>query len=502
MDEEITGQDLEPEVMRRKYSQSERENIPLEDFGDPDNRAFPIKVAEDVIHAAERLHNASGNQATIKARIKKIAKRKGFPLPDTWTDGDSNKKEKRSVEGDLTRALDTTQSLHMYVPITRRDDKEWIIEGQATSDVVDYYDTVFDYESSKKAFAKWRGNIREMHQPKAVGRALEVVPNDEQHAITVRARISRGAADTWEKIKDGTLTGFSIGVPAGKYKVRTVERGGRSIPEYYDHDLAEISVVDNAGSPGCDVAIVRADGLMTEILDNTEESATPPQPEGDLNRAGSRISHVTQDALHGMRDGHLRNAQSTMILCMCEACMGMLSILDPDGDGDIDAFGGYLDIDGDGGSQDMMAGYRNIEPAIQRAIAPTLQRFNALLSSLAATNIHHDNNSPTIDTTAIERRLDTIEQNASGIAEVRSLLSEVKELAERIAAQPQSGGPIANGAAMDKILATQGGQPAAAMTDAAVITRAAQLGLLKNNEQGQILGATAQIREIMQRSGV
>ncbi len=142
-----------------------------------------------------------------------------------------------------------TESAFMYVPITRIDKDKWVVEGQATSDAVDYYDTTFDYESSKRAFAAWRGNIREMHQDKAVGRAIEVTPNDESHTIDVRAFVSRGARDTWEKVLDGTLSGFSIAVPKGKYKARTVERNGRAIKEYYDHELAELSLVDNPGSP-------------------------------------------------------------------------------------------------------------------------------------------------------------------------------------------------------------------------------------------------------------
>src|SRR5579859_5569175 len=154
----------EPEILRKKYSQSEREAMPLSDFGDPDNRAFPIKVAEDVIHAAERLHNASGSQAAIKARIKKIAKRKGFPLPKSW-------EEEGSKGGN--RAMEPQIAAQMFVPITRIDKDKWEIEGQATSDVIDHYETIFDYESSKKAFQRWAGNIREMHQNKAVGHAIE-----------------------------------------------------------------------------------------------------------------------------------------------------------------------------------------------------------------------------------------------------------------------------------------------------------------------------------------
>ena len=52
-------------------------------FAGPHN-SFPIRNQEDVIHAAERLHNAGGNQASIRARIVSIARAHGYKLPKTW----------------------------------------------------------------------------------------------------------------------------------------------------------------------------------------------------------------------------------------------------------------------------------------------------------------------------------------------------------------------------------------------------------------------------------
>lgn len=73
------------------YSQKARDKMDDSDFGDPENQAFPIKTAQDVINAASRLHNSKGNQSAIKARIKRIARRKGFPLPQTWQDEEKEK---------------------------------------------------------------------------------------------------------------------------------------------------------------------------------------------------------------------------------------------------------------------------------------------------------------------------------------------------------------------------------------------------------------------------
>ena len=375
----------------------------------------------------------------------------------------------------------TDTSAFMYVPITRIDPKEWIVEGQATSDVIDHYETIFEYDSSKRAFEAWRGNIREMHDPtKAVGRAVEWIPDDDNHAITVRARISRGARDTWEKVNDGTLSGFSIGVPAGKYKTRTVERNGKSIKMYYDHELAEVSLVDNPGSPGCNIAVVRADGVATDVLDDSEEE-TPPAPE-DVTRAGARVSHVMQSQLHGMRDGYFQNLRQILDLCACEVCLEICAILDPDGDGDGDIHPAW-DMDGDGGSgggdggryQDMIGpGVRNLEAAITRHMAPMITRVNAMLSSYASRTIPTYPQPQEFSTEPIERRIADVERAFdTKLTEVRSVLTEVKELAVRIAAMPMPGGPVTT--PVDKRLATSPQAGYNQQDDIAALQRAAQL---------------------------
>ena len=460
---------LEPELFRDKYPDSKRKNMPASAFCGP-GKSFPVTDAEDVIHASQRLHNATGSQASIKACVIGKAKKNGWPLPDTWTDGSKD------------RAMETEQAF-MYVPITRIDKDEWVVEGQATSDAIDSYGTVFDYDSSKRAFQAWRGNIREMHDStKAVGRAVEITPDDDNHAIAVRARISRGARDTWEKVLDGTLSGFSIGVPKGKYKVKEVQRNGKNVPMYYDHELAEVSLVDNPGSPGCNIAVVRADGVATEVLDDTEEEQATVNSDvnPDLTRAGARISHATQDQVHSIRDGHLQGVAKAIAICVCDECMALSAILDADQDGDIDVVNS-LDMDGDGGKPDgnMTSGMMNYSMAstIERQLNPLLTRVHAMLSSHAA---RPQIQQPTFSTEPIERRIADVERAFdTKLTEVRSLLSEVKELAVKIAAQPAPGGPIT----MEKRLATSPQQGYNPSEDIAALQRASQLVPLNQEDQ-------------------
>ena len=102
-------------------------------------------------------------------------------------------------------------NFHIFVPISKVDKENRTVEGWATTETIDKQNEVVDYEGSKEAFSNWQGNIREMHEPKAVGKAVEVLPNDNEKRVWVKAYISKGANDTWEKVKEGILTGFSIG---------------------------------------------------------------------------------------------------------------------------------------------------------------------------------------------------------------------------------------------------------------------------------------------------
>jgi len=515
--------DAELELARRYYSQKERDSMPASSFCGP-NKTFPVESQEDVTNAAGLAGHAD-NPDSVRSCIKRKAKANGWSLPKSWTDGNrlleadlerakqaathppytgrhshghpheidgyahehshehQNDNEHDHTHTHTNRALTTDVEQHMYVPITRIDKDEWLVEGQATSDAIDAYGTIFDYDSSKRAFQTWRGNIREMHDPKkAVGRAIEVMPDDDNHLIAIRARISKGARDTWEKVMDGTLSGFSIGVPKDKYKLKTVERNGKSVPVYYDHELAEVSLVDNPGSPGCNIAVVRADGVATEVLDNTpaEPTETP-----DITRAGARVSHATQSDLHGLRDSHLQNAKKTMQICACDECNTGMSALDPDGDGDIDLLPmSSLDWDQDGGQSDMTQKYRNIEAEIQRHLAPVITRMQAILTQ----HISQPQPQAQVQQTSdpeITRHIEAMEVRfKSELGEVRSLLSEVKGLAEKIANTPLPGGPVATPVPVDKRLATQPAQGGYNPNDdIAALQRAAKLVPLDQESQ-------------------
>ena len=463
----------------RSLTKAERDAIDEEDFAGP-HHSFPINSQEH-LDAAAKLIGHADDPAAVKRKAISIAKRKGLKLPESWQeDEDKGKKERAD--------LSINPSLSMYFPIVRTDADQWVVEGQATSEAIDSYGTIFEYESSKKAFQEWikRGNIREQHDPrKAVGKALAVEFDDANKAIFVRARISKGARDTWEKILDGTLSGFSIGVPADA-KVKYVERGSnKKIPMYYDHRLAELSVVDAPGSPNCDMRpMVRADGVITDIVDDvveeettpeaqpeptTPEPTTPEQPTQQIERAGSRVSSDTKSKMHSSIAHTLHAAASQMQNCGCDDCCAAMKHIDPDEDGDVD-LGGYDDPDHDWqelynqSSSNDEEMERKISGMIERALQPVYTRLQGIAGTLARSNASsHTSTTPsfeTIVTGAITRAMEAANTAyASSLDEVRVSLETVRGQVERIADTPVPGAPIMNAGAMprptvDKRLAT------------------------------------------------
>lgn len=173
---------------------------------------------------------------------------------------------------------ESSDSMTMSFPImksARLEDGRLMIEGVATSEAVDSDDEVIDYESAKAAFSEWKGNIREQHDPKkAVGKAVEIVADDESKQIIVKAFISKGAQDTQDKIADGTLSCFSIG---GRVAKRIKEKATKSdgstadVTRLFIKRISETSVVDSGANPDSAFAIVKSDGDNLFLVEHGED---------------------------------------------------------------------------------------------------------------------------------------------------------------------------------------------------------------------------------------
>jgi DNA-binding ferritin-like protein len=195
------------------------------------------------------------------------------------------------------------ENFNLSFPIEMIKKEQRIISGIATADNIDKAGDIVDFSASLEAFKNWGGNIREMHSPVAVGKAVNFAPikikgsdGEEYNAIRVDAYISKGAQDTWEKILDGTLQAFSIG---GKVlqKSESTEKTfrGRPVNVIEKYVLGELSVVDNPANALATVDIIKRndDGGLDYVLDKASQFK---DPKGGLTAAGRAHFKQTEGA--------------------------------------------------------------------------------------------------------------------------------------------------------------------------------------------------------------
>ena len=169
-----------------------------------------------------------------------------------------------------------TEEFQLLFPLQKINAEKRIVTGIATADNIDLEGDVLDFNASMDAFSCWIGNIREMHDPtKAVGTLVDYRPTTifrdgkTYNAIEVDVYISKGAEDTWQKILDKTLKGFSVGGKVLERKPSYDEATGQPINLVMKYMLGELSVVDNPCNPaGVFMLIKRApDGQLVSAVE-------------------------------------------------------------------------------------------------------------------------------------------------------------------------------------------------------------------------------------------
>jgi hypothetical protein len=144
-------------------------------------------------------------------------------------------------------------NVRLSMPIGKVDVERRIVSGFATLDNVDRQGDIVTTESSIEAFKNFRGNLREMHQPSAVGKIVSFKedryfdPSVKKFysGVYVSAYVSKGAQDAWEKVLDGTYKGFSIGGNIKTWDDAYNDDLKKSIRIIKEYDLYELSLVDN-----------------------------------------------------------------------------------------------------------------------------------------------------------------------------------------------------------------------------------------------------------------
>lgn len=201
------------------------------------------------------------------------------------------------------------EEFNISFPISFVKKEERIVVGIATADNIDKSGDIVDFNASLDAFKSWAGNIREMHSPIAVGKAIKYEPvkvksddGNEYNAIKVEAYISKGAQDTWEKVLDGTLSAFSIG---GSIVEKSIDSSrlfrGKPVNIIKKYRLGELSLVDNPANALAVVDIIKMDTdgnleyVLEEMLDKARKQPLK-DPKGGLTAAGRRHFKQTEGA--------------------------------------------------------------------------------------------------------------------------------------------------------------------------------------------------------------
>ena len=227
-------------------------------------------------------------------------------------------------------------NLRLSMPFSKVDKERRIVSGFASLDNLDKQDDIVTAEASMEAFAKFRGNIREMHQPLAVGKMVNFKedkyfdPESKKFykGVFVSAYVSKGAQDTWEKVLDGTLTGFSIGGRMNKWDDAYDEKSDTQIRVIKEYDLVELSLVDSPANQFANiVSVEKVDGVDvfkgdSTVLENVfydKENGIVLASEND-----SEVSPVTGEQMQNI--GFVEktdNEKVTMIKFLVDSAKGI-----------------------------------------------------------------------------------------------------------------------------------------------------------------------------------
>jgi hypothetical protein len=149
--------------------------------------------------------------------------------------------------------------MNIFAEICKVDPEQRMVYGYASTEALDVQGERVSKDALAKALPDYMrfANIREMHQPSAVGVAKSA--EIDANGLYLAAKVVDD--DAWNKVKEGVYKGFSIG---GK----SVSKVDETITEMR---LSEISLVDRPANPDCVIEVWKADGLEVPAIDQLAE---------------------------------------------------------------------------------------------------------------------------------------------------------------------------------------------------------------------------------------
>jgi len=142
--------------------------------------------------------------------------------------------------------------MRLYAPIAKIDEAQHMVFGYASTEALDSQGEVVKREALEAALPDYMrfANIREMHQPSAVGVATEA--EMDERGLYLAAHIVDPTA--WEKVTSGVYKGFSIGGSV-------VQRDRAQKHVITGVKLSEISLVDRPANPEAVFTMYKADAV-------------------------------------------------------------------------------------------------------------------------------------------------------------------------------------------------------------------------------------------------
>jgi hypothetical protein len=166
------------------------------------------------------------------------------------------------------------ENFSYFLPLSKvekTDDGHRMVSGYASTPCLDIDGEIISLDAMKSAlpgYMEWR-NIRQMHQPLAIGVAKEA--NIDDVGLYLRGKIVD--ANAIRLLDEGVLKGFSIG---GK----KLSKKGNVITSL---DLVEISLVDRPANPECRIDAVKSAGSNKLQMFSRAEDDAPPATESETS---------------------------------------------------------------------------------------------------------------------------------------------------------------------------------------------------------------------------
>ena len=222
-------------------------------------------------------------------------------------------------------AQDITYAYFGGLTAKRGEDGYIRVKGLATDATLDLDEQICDPEWLKEAMPEWFkiGNIREMHQSKAIGKAMEMEQSGTGYVVEAKIVDSEAA----RLVEEGIYTGFSVGIKSARVEKSADAPGGM----IRSGKIVEVSLVDRPANPSCVIELAKSvKGKLvkgTAMADiekgdiptgdiNTE--AVMSEPEGSPTEMYDAIQACT--ACAGV--GYKTNVPGNVMETPCDVCAG------------------------------------------------------------------------------------------------------------------------------------------------------------------------------------